>query len=109
MKIIDNKKIDLTDDEWNMYEKIVKSYTSIHCRGEDLFSNLFHTDENGIIVFLIPPSKKHTSLEVFLFLTAIMTQQHLRLVNEQVADICKQMKDKMHELDEKLALLNKKE
>lgn len=102
MKVIDNKKIDLTEDEWNMYIKIVKSYTTITNKGEDLFTDLFETDDNGIIVYLKPPSKRQTSFEVFLFLMSIMAHQHLRLMHKEVGDICSQMKEKMKELDEKL-------
>jgi hypothetical protein len=101
--IIDHKKIDLTADEWKSYHDLVSSYTNLpHSKGEDLFIDLFETDEDGIIVFVKPPSKRHTSLEVFLFIVAIYQHQHVRLMYEQVADICKQMKDKITEIDEKL-------
>ena len=100
--VIDNKKVDLTSDEWNMYQKIVKSYTSATNKGEDLFIDLFETDDNGIIMFLRPPSKRQTSFEVFLFLISIQQQQHIRIMYAQVADVCKQMKDKIREVDEKL-------
>lgn len=101
LHVINNKKIDLTYDEWDMYQKIVKSYTSATNKGEDLFMDLFETDNNGIIMFLRPPSKRQTSFEIFLFLMAIQQQQHIRIMYAQVADICKQMKDKMSELDKK--------
>ena len=102
MKVIDNKKIDLTDDEWGMYQKIVKSYTNLTNKGEDLFIDLFETDDNGIIVFLKPPSKRQTSFEVFLFLMSIQAHQHLRLMHNQVSDMCNHMKEKMDELDKKM-------
>ena len=108
MHIIDNKKIDMTDDEWNMYQKIVKSYTDATNKGEDLFRDLFETDDNGNIIFLKPPSKFRTSLEIFLFLMSLFQHQHLRLMHGQVADICNQMKDKMRELDEKMREFNEK-
>lgn len=107
MKVIDNKKIDLTDDEWDMYKKIVKSYTTPTNKGEDLFIDLFETDENGLIVFLKPPSTRQTSFEVFLFLMSIFQHQHLRAMHKQVDDVCNQMKEKMKEVDEKI-LYNKK-
>ena len=94
IKIIDNKKIEMTDDEWTMYEKIVKSYTTSTNKGEDLFIDLFETDENGVIIFLKPPSKRQTSFEVFLFLMAIMQHQHLRQLHQQVDDLCAQLKEK---------------
>lgn len=102
LRIIDNKKIDMTEDEWSMYQKIVKSYTSLTNKGEDLFIDLFETDDNGIIMFLKPPSKRQTSFEVFLFLMSIFQHQHLRLMHNQVDDICIQMKQKIVEIDTKL-------
>jgi hypothetical protein len=92
--VIDNKKIDLTDSEWTMYQKIVASYTTATNKGEDLFIDLFETDDRGVIIFLKPPSKHRTSFEVFLFLMAIMQHQHLRVMYRQV--------------DEALAKLNEK-
>lgn len=99
MRVIDNKKIDLTEDEWDMYKKIVKSYTTATNKGEDLFIDLFETDEDGIIVFLKPPSKRQTSFEVFLFLMSVMQHQHLRLMHKQVDDICNQFRSKIKELN----------
>lgn len=100
--IIDNKKINLTNDEWLMYQKIVKSYTTLTNKGEDLFIDLFETDDNGIIIFLKPPSRRQTSFEVFLFLMSIFQHQHLRLMHNEVENVCNQMKEKMRELDEKI-------
>ena len=102
LRIIDNKKIEMTSDEWGMYEKIVKSYTTLTNKGEDLFIDLFETDDNGIIIFLKPPSKRQTSFEVFLFLMSIMQHQHLRIMQSQVTDVVRQMKAKIVEVDEKL-------
>ena len=93
--VIDNKKVDLTHDEWSMYQKIVKSYTTLTNKGEDLFIDLFETDENGIIIFLKPPSKRQTSFEVFLFLMAIMQHQHLRVMEAKIDDLCDQIKEKI--------------
>lgn len=95
LMIIDNKKIDMTSDEWAMYEKIVKSYTSLTNRGEDLFIDLFESDDNGIIIFLKPPSKRQTSFEVFLFLMSLMQHQHLRLMQKQIDDLCDQVREKI--------------
>lgn len=92
--VIDNKKLDMTSDEYEMYQKIVKSYTDITGKGEDLFIDLFETNDDGIIVFLKPPSKRRTSLEVFLFLMALMQHQHLRLMHQQVDEAVKELKKK---------------
>jgi hypothetical protein len=95
IRIIDNKKVDVTEDEWAMYEKIVKSYTTDTNKGEDLFKDLFETDPNGIIIFLKPPSKFRTSFEVFLFLMSLMQHQHLRLMHSQVEEMVAQVKEKL--------------
>jgi hypothetical protein len=95
IKVIDNKRVDMTDDEWAMYLKIVKSYTTVNNKGEDLFKNLFETGPDGIIIFLKPPSTFRTSFEVFLFLMSLMQHQHLRLMHQQVDDVCQQMKEKL--------------
>lgn len=109
IRVIDSKKIEMTNDEWTIYEKIVKSYTTLTNRGEDLFSDLFHTNDQGIILFLIPPSKKQTSMEVWLFLTSLMVNQHLRLAHAQIDDMANQFKNKMQEFDAKIEkLLSKK-
>lgn len=86
MRVIDYKKIDLTEDEWQMYNKICRSYDRPNFKGEDLFSDLFETDDDGIIIFLKPPSKMYTSMEVFLFLMSLMQHQHLRRMEKRVED-----------------------
>lgn len=106
-RIIDKKRIEMTEDEWSMYQKIVKSYTNNTNKGEDLFIDLFETDERGIIMFLKPPSARRTSFEVFLFLMSLFCHQHLRLMHNEVSDVCNQMKEKMRELDEKMQGLSK--
>src|SRR5581483_10182652 len=95
LRIIDNKRVDMTDDEHMMYQKIVKSYTNATNKGEDLFIDLFETDERGIIIFLKPPSVRRTSLEVYLFLMSLMQHQHLRLMQDQVNDLCNQVRKKL--------------
>lgn len=95
IRVVDKKKLEMTDDEWTMYQKIVQSYTTATNKGEDLFIDLFETDEKGIIVFLKPPSKFRTSFEVFLFLMSLMQHQHLRLMHQQVDEVCKEMREKM--------------
>jgi len=104
IRIIANRKVDLTDDEWALYNRICLSYSAYG--GVSLFDDLFESDENGIIVFLKPPNKKHTTFEVFLFLMAVLEQQHMRLMHNQIDDIVVQVKNKLIELDSKLQKLS---
>lgn len=94
IRVVDNKKLDMTESEWIMYQKIVKSYTTMTNKGEDLFIDLFETNDDGIIIFLKPPSKRQTSLEVFLFLMSLMQHQHLRLLHQQMDDLAAEMRAK---------------
>jgi hypothetical protein len=107
LKVVDNKRLEMTEDEFAMYQKIVKSYTTATNKGEDLFKDLFETDARGVIVLLKPPSKFRTSMEVFLFIMSLQQQQHIRIMYDQVSDIAQQMKDKVKEIDEKLLKLGK--
>ena len=97
--IIDNKKVDLTDDEYKMYKNIVESYTiPPYQKGEDFFVDLFEVDENGIIVFLKPPSQRQVSLEIFLFCMSIQSHQHMRRMEKQVSEMCQRVEDKLKSL-----------
>jgi hypothetical protein len=108
--IIDKKKVDLTPDEFNTYKAIVAAYTQApYQKGEDFFIDLFEVDDNGIIIFLKPPSQRQVSLEIFLFLMSIMSHQHLRVMHNQVSIMCQKMKDKINELDEKMSKLSDRE
>ncbi len=90
-RVINNKRIDLTNDEWRLYQEICKSYDRPNFKGSDLFAGLFETDDGGIITYLKPPTQ-YTSMEVFLFMMCVMQHQHLRImyskVDEAIAD-CK--------------------
>lgn len=102
IRVVDNKKLDMTDDEFALYNKIVQSYTTTTNKGEDMFIDLFETDKSGFITFLKPPSKRQTSLEVFLFLVSIMTHQQLRFIQTEFNDLAKQIKTRLNELDNKI-------
>ncbi len=83
IRIIDNKKVNLTDQEFNLYNEICQAYTTPRFKGEVLFKDLFESDEDGIIIFIKPPSKEVASLEVYLYVVSIMVHQHLRISTSQ--------------------------
>ena len=76
IRIIDNKKIALTDDEFKLYQEMCKSYDAEYFQGSDLFKGLFETDDKGFIIFLKTP-KQLTSMEVWMFLINLMVHQHI--------------------------------
>lgn len=97
LRVITNKRIDLTDDEWIMFQKICDSYKSYG--GEVLFEDLFETDRNGLIQFLKPPSKRQTSLEIFLFLVSVFNHQHIRAMEDQANLLFKDLREKQAQTD----------
>lgn len=92
-RIINNKRIELTDDEWQLYQNICRSYDRPNFKGESLFVDLFETDADGLITFLKPPAKNYTTMEVFLFMMSVMQHQHLRVMYAKVDEAVKDLTD----------------
>ena len=99
LRIVANKRLFLTNDEFKEYQELVQRYNDPpKVRGEDLFLELFETNTEGLILFLRPP-KRATSFEVIFFLHGIMQHQHLRQIHEQVDGVCKQVEERLAQLD----------
>lgn len=118
LRIIDNKRIELTDSEFKLYQEICRSYDGPKFKGEELFKDLFETDKNGIIIFLRPPNKSYTSMEVFMFLVSVMVHQHLGVgckelnsliaQNKEVLNLVADVPKRVAELEEKIRYLESK-
>jgi hypothetical protein len=87
VKIIDNKKVWLTNDEYLAYQEICKGYDRPNFQGKDLFQDHFEVNDDGIIIFVKPPHKKYSSMEVFTFLISLMVNQQLRISQEQISSL----------------------
>ena len=107
IRVIDNKKVEITEDEFSLYKEICRSYDRPNFQGEDLFKNLFETNDDGIIIALKPP-RTYTSMEVFMFLMSLMEHQHLRRMEKNINSIVEKLNIKLVEVDAKLKLLNEK-
>ena len=101
LRIIDNKRIELTSHEWTLYQEICKAYDDerLGIKGVELFSGLFETDKEGAIIFLRPPTSKYSSMEVYMFLVTIMVHQHVGSACEYVDQMVKRLDEKMKEVD----------
>lgn len=102
LRLINNKRIDLTQEEFDLYEQLCKTYSRDHFDGKDLFVNLFETDKDGLIIFLRPPTATF-SMEIVIFLQNIMTHQHLRKIYKEHEEALKEF----NELKELLNQLRK--
>lgn len=98
IKIVDHKKLDMTDQEYEMFTAICQSYTKPQLKGESLFQDLFETNGEGIITFLKPPTSNASSMEVWLFLVSLMNNQHLRLCHDQIDALCRETKMNIEKL-----------
>jgi len=89
-----------------MYRNICRSYddAKVNRKGEDLFIDHFEANGDGIIMFVKPPQKRYSSLEVYCFLVSIMQNQHMRILYEQNKMLIKEttikVKEVMSELDQ---------
>ena len=83
-KIIDNKAIEMTEEEFVIYRGICRSYDRPNFNGEELFRELFESDDAGYITFIRPPSTRYTSMECYLFICSIYMHQNIRLMNSKV-------------------------
>lgn len=106
IRIIDNKKVDITDDEFKIYNNLCKSY-EVH-GGSVLFEDLFESDDNGIILFIKPPSKNFISYEITFFIISIFQHQHTRIMYNTIKELSNKVDQKMMLLDEKIKLLDEK-
>lgn len=102
-RIIDNKRIDLTDAEWELYQSICKSYDNQYRQGKELFQGLFETNKDGVIIFLKPPTSKYSSMEVYMFLVGIMVHQHLGSACDQVNQLSQKMLESEIARDQRMA------
>jgi hypothetical protein len=100
LHIIDHKRVEMTDGEYSMYDKICLSYDEpkANRKGSDLFVNHFDVNGDGIIIMVKPPTNRYTSLEVFCFLLSIMQNQHLRIIQQQNEMMIEEASTKINEL-----------
>jgi len=105
VRIIDNKKVWVTPDEFRYYEEICKGYDRPNFNGKDLFQDHFEVNDEGIIIFVKPPHKKYSSMEVYTFLISLQVNQQLRLIQEQVSTLISEAETKFKEKLEEVSSL----
>lgn len=108
LRVIDNKRIDLTNSEFEDYQRICKSYDRQNFKGEDLFKGLFETNEKGIIVYLKAP-QAHISMEVYLFIVNLFLHQHLGLAASEIHEMHQAQKQATYEAQELLKQMKERD
>lgn len=107
IKIIDNKKISMTIAEWEMYQSICRAYDRPAFNGEELFKNLFDSNDEGIITFIKPPSSRFTSMEVFFFIASLAIHQHIREMYNVSRALFSHLNDRVSKIENQLIDLKK--
>lgn len=82
IRAIDFKKVDMTDQEFDFYTHLIKTYTAGNGDGKAYFSDLFDADENGIITLIKPI--KSIPWSILFFIQNLMINQHLRSFDERI-------------------------
>jgi hypothetical protein len=107
VKIINNKKILMTEEEWVAFNNICRSYDRPNWKGEELFVDLFNSDDAGNITFINPPSTRYTSLEAYLFICSIYQHQSVRFYEKRIDTLVQKYENKLSDLTKKLEAVAK--
>jgi len=83
-RIIDYKKIEMTDDEFDYYNKLVESFTLGGYSGKDQFHDMFDVDSDGCISIIRPPIGKEVAWAILVFLQNLMINQRLRRMEDKL-------------------------
>jgi hypothetical protein len=77
IKAIDNKRVDINDEEYAYYKKLIAAF------GEDELKDLFQSDAHGMITAVTPATNRPTALLLVFFFLNLMLNQRLRRMETQ--------------------------
>lgn len=80
-KIIDYKKIDMSDDEYNYYKHLVEVFSDKdkNISGRIYFEDLFDIDKDGLITLI--KTEKVIPWAILFFMQQLMLSQRLRSID----------------------------
>jgi len=85
-EIIDHKSVDMMDEEYAYYKKLVEEFTIGMSNGKDQFRDLFDVDGDGCITLVRPPIRKQIGWGVLFFIQNLMINQRIRRMERQVEE-----------------------
>jgi len=107
-RVISNKKVEMTEDEFAEYNKICRSYDRAFFKGEELFKDLFETNDDGIIIYIKSLGNRQFSFEIVFYLMNLMQNQWLRIMANKVNAAVDKLNLKMAEMDAKIKMFDKR-
>ena len=87
IKVIDHKAVDLTNEEFEYYNKLVEEFTYGSYQGKDQFHDIFDVDDDGCISLIRPPLKKEVGWAIIVFLQNLMINQRLRRMERKIEEV----------------------
>lgn len=94
IKAIANQKIDVSQEEYNYYLELEKTF------GHQAFVGLFRTNEDGQIISVIPQSSAPTAMILVFYFLNLMFNQRLRKLDSWIS--------KSEALEKRIAQLEEK-
>lgn len=85
-RVVDYKAIDMSEEEWEYYNKIVAEFSVGNKNGKEQFRDLFDVDGEGCITMIHPPLKKEIAWAVLFFTQNLMINQRLRKIEKWVEE-----------------------
>lgn len=100
MKSIDYKKVNLSDEEFEYYNELVKQFAEPDhgLKGDECFKDLFETDVDGNIIIISP--KKTIPWVALHFVQQVQISQRLRMMDGFNNKI-KQLEKRIEQLEKK--------
>ena len=86
IRVVDYKAVDMTDEEFEYYNKLTQELTFGTYNAKEQFHDMFDVDENGYISMIRPPMKKEVYWAVIVFLQNLMLNQHIRKMENWIKE-----------------------
>mgnify|MGYP001221850059 CR=1 FL=1 len=80
IRAVGNKRLDLSDSEFEYYNELISHVDKSE------FNGIFSTDQNGIILNVMPSPDKNSSLIVYFFLLNVSFNQRLRKLDSIIGN-----------------------
>jgi hypothetical protein len=95
-KVIDYKKVDMSDDEFKYYKHLVEVFSDKNIDGSIYFKDLFDVDDDGFITLI--KTEKSVPWAVLFFVQQIMVSQRLRTVDD-INKVLKKIDNRLKKLE----------
>lgn len=96
-KVIDYKKVDMSDDEYSYYKHLIKIFSDKDINGDVYFKNLFDVDKSGLITLI--KTEKSVPWAILFFMQQLMLSQRLRSI-DKVSEVLSKFDKRLKKLED---------